>query len=295
MLGRLSMDETVLRQTLQEIEDRVQESICPIYSLDERARPYQMVSAVLLNVTPYSFLLTAAHVLDNNRQSTLYIAAGEDELVILTGESYRIPVPAIGRKGDRFDFGFILLRSTIKSRLTRFKFLKPKDIDANDVVASQTLYGFVGYPGTKNKRRSKRTFKLSSQVFGVTAAPIDSYNALGLNPGSHFVRNFDRRRMVDRRKGLVTGPMPHGMSGGGVWRLGRYPELVSGIQAERLIGIGIEYPENHKVLIGVRMSLVVAAIVECYPETSASLPRVSRIKVNVTAEKAPQQAVGADR
>ncbi len=278
------MDETILRQTLRQIEDRVQASVCPIYSLDERDRPYQMGSAILFSVAPYAFLLTAAHVLDKNRESTLFVA-GERELLPLAGESSRIPVPHAGRKKDRLDFAFILLPSTIKRQLTRFTFLKPKDVDVNDAVAPQTLYGFVGYPGTKNKRRSGRTFKLSSQVFGVNAASVGSYNALGLNERIHFIGKFDRKRMVDREKGLVTGPMPHGMSGGAVWRLGKYSELASGIQTERLIGVGIEYPDSHDMLIGVRMSLVVAAIVECYPETSASLPRIARIKVNVTIER----------
>ena len=99
--------------------------------------------------------------------------------------------------------------------------------------------------------------------------------------------DFDRQQLIDPEEGRVTGPMPHGMSGGGVWRLGRPDEILTGSRWEKLIGIGIEYRKSANVLVGVRMSPVVASLPSCYADISALLPQLTRIRVNVTIRQGP--------
>lgn len=53
--------------------------------------------------------------------------------------------------------------------------------------------------------------RLSSILVAVTATPPGSYEDYGLNPVAHFVGNFDRSRLVDSQKRVMTGPMPHGI------------------------------------------------------------------------------------
>ena len=234
------MREQVLKRTLQEIEERVQLAVCPIYGLDPCEKPFQVGSAILFTVATCSFLVTAAHVLDENKHTTLYVA-GLNKLVPLAGPSHRVQAPPTGRKDDSIDMGFVLLSKALQAELGRFTFLKPQDIDVNDSPAHQTLYAFVGYPETKNRLSRQKTFQLSSVLVAVTPTPAESYEGYGLNPTAHFVGGFDRSKLVDAHKQVITGPMPHGMSGGGVWRLGSYDQLTLGMHIEKLIGIGIEY------------------------------------------------------
>ncbi len=281
----MSEGERRLRDNLQATEHRVQRAVSPIYGLDNRDRPQLIGSAVLLSVTPHIFLITAAHVLDENKDTTLYLA-GRHEPIEVAGPSYRVLAPPSGRRDDNLDVGFILLAGAMVNELARFTVLTPQDIDVDDLPAHHTLYGFVGYPGTRNKPLPGRKFQLSSAVFVLTPTPLDRYAPLGLNPLLHFVADFDRNKLVDRQKGLITGPQPHGLSGGGVWRLGRHDEFLAGSHTEKLIGIGIEYRESTKVLVGVRMSLVVASLAKCYPDIAAQLPQPTRIGVNVAIRQA---------
>ena len=88
-------------------------------------------------------------------------------------------------------------------------------------------------------------------------------------------------------KGLLAGPDPKGMSGGGVWRLGTPKEFAMGTNLERLIGIGIEHRKDDKVLLGVRVSAVAALIGAVYPDVVVLLPTPRSVRVIATEVKGP--------
>jgi hypothetical protein len=54
---------------------------------------------------------------------------------------------------------------------------------------------------------------------------------------------------------------------------------------EKLVGIAIEYPKNAAVLIGVRMSVVAAALAKAYPDIADLLPKPARLRVYVTLQQ----------
>ena len=60
-----------------------------------------------------------------------------------------------------------------------------------------------------------------------------------------------------------------------------------GTISERLIGIGIEHRKDDKVLLGVRVSAVVALIGTVYPDVLALLPTPKSVRVIATEVKGP--------
>lgn len=110
------------------------------------------------------------------------------------------------------------------------------------------------------------------------ATPLKRYPSRDLNPLAHFAGEFSRNKQIDSAKRVVVGPALHGLSGGGVWRLGRPDEFATGTNAEKMVGIGIEYRASRSVLVGVRISLVVEALVATYPDLGAILPRPSLVR-----------------
>jgi hypothetical protein len=277
--------EHVLRENLRAAERRIQQAVCPIYGADDRGKPYLIGSSLLLKVHDRSFLVTAAHVLDWNQETSIYVA-GRLKPVRIEGESYRTSPPATGRNDDLMDFGIIDISGTPPDQWSRYRFLTPDDLDVDDFPADHTLYGFSGYPVTKNRVYSAN-IKLSSMACIVIAAPPAQYSHLGLQPASHFLGQFDRTRQVDSVKGLMTGPDPHGLSGGGVWRMGTPGEFAKGTNSERLIGIGIEHRQDAKVLLGVRVSLLVVMIARIYPDLAGYLPTPQRVLVGTVEVGAP--------
>jgi len=219
-------------------------------------------------VTAHSFLVTAAHVLDENEQTTLYVG-GADELIELSGPS---------KRHDTFDFGFLDISDTPPDQWSRYRFVSTPDVDVDDIPSDHTLYAFLGYPETKNKPLPGRKFRLSTTAFTLVGSTLERYASLQLNPPTHFVGEFDRKRQIDSEGRLATGPNPHGISGGGMWRLGHVDELASGTNSEKLIGVGLEYRKSERILVGVSVSLVVAALRETYPDLANDLPIPSRFR-----------------
>lgn len=186
--GQVKIDPA-FDQNLRNVQDRVQQTVCPIYEEDDRERPALFGSGVILRVPPRLFLLTAAHVLDRNRQSTLYVP-GRDELVPLKGSSGRTLEPASGRIDDKIDIGFVCLEAAMQEELTRFRILRPEDIDANDAPAPKTLYAFAGYPATQNNPMPERRLQLNTTIYSVLPRPGSDYAALKLHPAAHFLGNL---------------------------------------------------------------------------------------------------------
>jgi hypothetical protein len=96
--------------------------------------------------------------------------------------------------------------------------LTPADLDVDDFPADHTLYGFAGFPVTKN-RVYLTTLKPSSMACVVVASPPDAYARLKLHPATHFLGNFDRNKQVDsvkvgipddaeRRSGMQPNAIP---------------------------------------------------------------------------------------
>jgi hypothetical protein len=142
--------ELTVEANLREAEGRILERVCPIYGINARRQHQLIGSSVLLSVASRSFLLTAAHVLDKNRDSSLYIA-GSADIVALAGSSSRSGSPTGNRDDDRLDFGFVDISGTPSGQWSRFRFLTPADLDVDDIPTEETLYAFVGFPETKNR------------------------------------------------------------------------------------------------------------------------------------------------
>jgi hypothetical protein len=267
----------MINANIQNAEQRIQGTVCPIYAVDDQRRPNLVGSSMLLRVATRSFLLTAAHVLDENKSSTLYVGGG-DELVELTGRAHRTTPPTTGRKDDLLDFAFIDVSDRSQDQWSRYRFLTTDDLDVDDHPSAHTLYAFVGYPETRNKRRAGRAFRLSTMASVLMPTRLKRYSSLGLNPLVHFAGDFSRNKQLDSRKRVVVSPDPHGLSGGGVWRLGTSEEFAVGVNHERLVGLAIEYRRARSVLIGVRISMIAATLAVAYPELIEYLPLPSLIR-----------------
>jgi hypothetical protein len=123
-----SSPESIIHANRREAEGRILDRICPIYANNTRRQRQLIGSSVLLRVASRSFLLTAAHVLDKNRDSTLYVAGGAD-FVALAGPSSLAGSTTANRDKDRLDFGLVDISDTPSDQWSRFRFLTPDDLD----------------------------------------------------------------------------------------------------------------------------------------------------------------------
>jgi hypothetical protein len=125
--------------------------ICAIYRVDAAANPEQFGTGVFLNVGDHYFLVTAAHVLDNNDDSTLYIPSNKSgDLVILEGASFKSVADGGDRNDDRTDVGVVVLKSDLEDEIGRDSFLSVALTDVDDIGKQGDIYIAMGYPAKKN-------------------------------------------------------------------------------------------------------------------------------------------------
>ncbi len=271
--------EEQLRRRIAQVEDTAQSAACPIYGIKDRDATL-VGSAFLLNVSGDMVLVTAAHVLEWKREYALH-APGDSIAVPFEGTAYRTTASGIDGKPDfKQDIAFVVLTSP--AMVSGARVLRVDDLDTNDFPAHQTLYGFVGFPETQNRPKPGRRLRPSSVIYTSVPASGSVYSNLGYDQRTHFAVEFEREHLLSRNLQVATGPKPYGISGGPVWRLGNLADIEAGKAAPKVIGIGIEWHNELRVLVGVRMSLVIEAMGEAVPMYRPFLPRTEYVHATVT-------------
>jgi hypothetical protein len=175
---------------------------------------------------------------------------------------------------DLYDFGFVLLDNSTATELKHFfTFAQPKDVDVNEYPLEGDWYSFAGFPYRKRKISGKR---ISSPLLSLhlQAASKAAYYALGVNPYSHIICNFNRQRYVTPEGRSVTAPLPHGMSGGPIINYTKEVDPRTMPTKRKLAGICTEYHSKNHWLIGVRIAGFVQAIINRYPELVAEFEKI---------------------
>ena len=126
-----------LVKTVQEVmNERVNECLAlakkkfapavrPIYASIDTRRPVHLGSSVFLKINDVPCLLTAAHVIDWNKHSSLYIA-GETHLTEIEAE-FQI-TKADNRDDDRYDFAFAVIPELMMAKLGEVAYISDKEI-----------------------------------------------------------------------------------------------------------------------------------------------------------------------
>jgi hypothetical protein len=259
--------------------------VVPLYGTKERGQRYVVGSGVLLQVGGESFLASAAHVFDENRRQddpTNIEIPGRQQLIPLPGQVMTTPLPPSGRRADDpIDVAVVHLSADLVAELAYFKFVDMSEVDPSDRPNTHTLYTFAGYPSSKHE--GPRDGVLTIEPVRYTSGPLfpEKYPS-GFQLETHAGIDFNAKRMVARTERVQTPPDPHGVSGGGVFRLGTWEEIVAGTNQERLVGIGIEVRRAEHSLLGTRIAYALEMIRSYHPTLSDYLPRSEYLRVDVT-------------
>jgi hypothetical protein len=224
-------------------------------------------TATFVSINRSKYLITAAHVLDES--DTIHFGRG----IIMESATARAACTSgpgsVTRANDRLDIAVVLLSNEHADRLIA-QGRRPLDYDewdVDDIARPGQSYVFTGYPANRAKfDQRQRTVDLGPMSASCVAESESSIRAIGVDPRTHIVGRFDRRRMMNQQGRQITAPGPWGMSGGPVWtqRLGS--------EQLALVGVGIEYHKSRRVLVGTRIGAAVVLLRASFPETLPHLP-----------------------
>lgn len=243
---------------------RIEPATIPIFTAGEDGEPELLGSGLLLRVGSSEFIVTAAHVMD--RAMHEFWVGSDDRLVGIKGPYSHTAAPKGDRDLDLFDLAIVPLREPEVSELRRCRFLSLDDLapfevpDLREVVGSKYL--MFGYPCTRHDKRREQVRPLK---YISRACPAADYAPIGITPSTHIVLNYDKKRgyTVD---GQITLPDPHGISGGGIWKLQGFHG--DDFEAEHLVAIAIEWRKGQKVAFGTRVRVLLDGITLRYPHVA---------------------------
>lgn len=119
-------------------------SVRPVYWATPSGTAEAIGSSFLLRVDGKRYFVTAAHVLDLNQQSTLYVG-GSNALEPITGIAEVTKAPASGRAEDKFDFAYMELPEDFANRLGVDVFIDVNEISQNRGMLDGRCYMALGY------------------------------------------------------------------------------------------------------------------------------------------------------
>lgn len=236
------------------------DAVMPIYGVTDKGDPDHIGSAVLLDLREGKFLLTAAHVLDWNGKTSLYL--GADEFVLLEFEALITVAPDGDRDKDHADFAIARLDAEIRSKLSRAKFITEAEISRSVGPAEGRTYACLGYPNSKNKVKPFKGTKVRPSLLPYTSTgrPVSQLPDIARD-GIHILIDYNAKNARDELGKKVSATDMHGCSGGAVIDLGRISaDALGGKLEPKLAALSIEGHAKEKVILGTRLTAIVPAI-----------------------------------
>ncbi len=236
--------------------DTAYRRVVPLYSFDDRGRPFLSASSVPFQDENTRFLITAAHCCFKDGKPLPLFVYGEHRLHALTdlrGAWEYSP----GREPD-FDVAVIRLEPSCADDLQeRHWFCTPDDVRSVLPKTPGIHYLFAGYPASRNRKRPIQ-YGLPNRATALITGDINSIDEVrGVDKINehHFAIAFPHKKVTGQGGKEFHVPPPYGMSGGGVWRIKIDPveRLVS---SPYLVGVGVEYHKAAKTFVATRVQAV---------------------------------------
>jgi hypothetical protein len=249
-----------LSEASQTAVGRFRDAVRPIYGATAKGEPDHIGSAVLLDLDGTKCLLTAAHVLDQNAETSLYL--GADQFALLTFNALVTALPEAGRDADRADFAIARLMPADVANLSQASFITRADISVGASPSEGRSYTCLGFPNSKNKTNRFKSSKVVPQlgIYSSIGRPASHLPDIATQH-DHVLVEYNPQTSLDELGNMVSSISIRGFSGGAIIDLGMTtPEGLSLRSEPKLSALLIEMHPGKKVILGTRLNTILAAI-----------------------------------
>ena len=254
----------IVRERLEEASEaaltRFREAVRPIYGVTERGDPDHIGTALLLDLPEGHFLLTAAHVIDWNAKTTLYL--GADDFAQLEFEALVTVPPGGDRNQDHGDFAVARLDDALVAKLAGAKFITEPEISRSVADTAGRTYTCLGYPNSKNKVNRHKGTKVTPRlgIYTSLGRSADRLPKVAVDR-DHILVDHDAKYSRDESTGArVNSIALPGFSGGAIIDVGRISaETLDSPLEAKLAALLIEGHAAEKVILGTRLTTILNA------------------------------------
>lgn len=248
-------------------------SVRIIYGSGEDLKPVSIGTCFFLKISNCSLLVTAAHVIDQNKYTALYVG-DVNGLIPIQGDFWATKAPEENRNLDHYDFAFWKMSDAMLNRLTDARFIAEREISRNRGTMDGRQFLAMGYPVSLNQYVDEERLKVPAKAWTYQGShcPNETLSAkLRVSGHDHFFIKFDEHS-GNYNGDVYSSVDPTGISGGALIDLGLPGpnQLATGTSCVGLLaGIGIEHYATHKALVYVKIGMVVDKILERFSLVAA--------------------------
>jgi hypothetical protein len=240
-------------------------AIRPIYAAGKNGKPVYVGTSFFLNIFDSTYIVTAAHVVDEAKNVGLYVA-GVGGFVPVKGVFHCSTSPTGKRADDHFDFAWARVPGAYIMRIGDVVPITEQDISKNRVATTGRVYVALGYPRSKNKKVnpiSKRITPKFARYYSTGKPFQELFKSLNLSGNEHIAIGYGTQS-VDSDGNKDNSFHPRGLSGGPLIDLGK---AVSREDLQRttpfegvLAGMIIEKYDDHEALVSVKIDAILESI-----------------------------------
>jgi len=269
-MGIVKTVSEVVRERMNECTDAGAQqfigSIKPIYGSSHNGIPIHIGTCILLQIDNNKYLLTAAHVTDENEYSSLYIG-GESELILIEGNFFRTEKPEGDRKKDHYDFAWLKINDEFIKKIGDVSFVEETQLISDNGSTEGKLYLALGYPNSQNKKINTHKASLTPKYikYSSTIKPNDALcQKLGVSGEEHLFLGYDSTYSKDNNGHKVNSFAPKGISGGALVDMGKISDPKSYIPQTpcngKIAGMLVENHKEFKAMSAVKINVVLDQI-----------------------------------
>jgi hypothetical protein len=229
-------------------------------------------TSVPFSVQGRQFLLTAKHVLEwHGADELLYPTDREGRDIVGVSGDYVGVSKATVPDPSGLDNADLAVLELPPENLSSAYSSVPRYMVAGSITLKHVdKISLIGYPVTRNKYRPRSRNNVLKSVALEIPHEITSYDALGLNPVTHFCAKFNHKEMKGP-DGRGFRPLnPSGLSGGPAWNVTETARRTGTDEGASLLGIVSEYDPKHNVIWGPRLSYAFLSLADAFPELASS-------------------------
>jgi|ERR1039458_5883202 hypothetical protein len=220
--------------------------------------PFFIGSGIPIVFNDELYFATAAHVVDGAGEKQMWIA-GNSAFIPLKGPQIRWKHIS----GSRPDYDLVVYKleeNDRKSIEPFYGFITEADVSVVDDPDQYTLFGFVGYPHSKNKSKPispEEQVNFTSLFYLMNKlVPLNELKVKDKEQNVHFALKAPNKKAVSldmqSKQPLIS---PIGISGCPVFRIQLDPNAGI-VKHAHLVGLGIEHDKSQQVFIATRSEWV---------------------------------------
>ena len=266
------IDHNTLNQTARKIA----KATCQLYLYrpNRIGVPYAHGCCVLFQFNDKFYCFSNAHVLGDQYFGDPFVLTSKNNLntkgrtTTIGGQYYFTELPESGKRDDDpLDMAIVQLTTDCANDLKArgYLFITYDYINSNYFTENGDRLLVAGYPGSGTKVNTHFRNVIAKPFYLLTSPYLGNISLDGFNTEYNIAAKYSRGKIFNSRNGEVQkGPMPHGISGSGLWHINQGED---GKQEYFLVGILSTYIQKRNIIIGTKIDLFVDLIRQKFDST----------------------------